>query len=167
LDTLRRREKEASASPLNKIAALDRLPQIEMTRFIWRNLYAIDEESTMRKGRYAIEKIAAAQENDQTDSVIQNTTPGVSSFTNMLENDIDGETEGGPTPGIEPWYRLEDIVGKWGKSLKQIADSLERRTLDMEPFEFISGLQTIVDENTEKHTTKLEELRRMNEKIQE
>jgi hypothetical protein len=151
-----------SLSPLNKIAALDRLPQIEMTRFIWRNLSAIDEESTLRKGRYAIEKIASGsnEDEDQTDSIIQS-TPAISSFTNIL----DEETSETANPGIEPWYRLEDIVGKWGKSLKTIADSLDRKSIDMEPFEFVSGLAKIVENNAEKHMKKLEELREMNENI--
>jgi hypothetical protein len=65
----------------------------------------------------------------------------------------------------DTWYRLEDIVGKWGKDLKQVADNLDRKSIDMEPFTFITDLQKIVNSCSEQHSNKLTELKDMNDQI--
>ena len=152
LEKLSKRERELTNNPINKIAALDRLPQIEMTRFIWRNLSAIDEESTMRRGRYAIEKIV-----DNPESQLIATETENSNFSNMLEAQTTDEEA--TQPQIESWMRLEDIISKWGRGLKTIADNLDRGAGDTDPFDFVNQLGTIVENNMQTHRDKLDKLK--------
>ena len=78
-----------------------------------------------------------------------------------------GDEESAQQPLIEPWMRLEDIVSKWGKGLKTIADNLDRGAGDTDPFDFVNQLGEIVVNNMQNHRDKLDRLKKMNAEIQE
>ena len=115
----------------------------------------------MRRGRYAIEKIV-----DNPESQLIATETENSNFSNILEMQTTEDDPSKP-PQIESWMRLEDIVSKWGRGLKTIADNLDRGAGDTDPFDFVNQLGGIVENNMQNHKDKLEKLKSLNAEIQE
>lgn len=164
LDELKKEANEQGADIMDRIAAVDRIPQIDMTRYIWRNLAALDEESLDLKGEYAIEKILR-QESDrrQLDSV--GTPP---SFSELLDESTPNSDRS------EGRNRLDRVVGQWTNELKSVADLFEKK--HQEHMQFMKQpkllnvteyLAVLISRAEVEHREQVERLREMNAKLQD
>lgn len=172
-DELDALKKEAASAEngtelIDRIAAVDRIPQIDMTRYIWRNLAAIDEESQDLKGEYAIEKICKMDsERRQIDSV--GTPPSFSELLEETTPDSSRETQEGR-------HKLHRTVAHWTNELKAMAEMFQKK--HQEQLQFSKGKQTkmlsvtdhlsgVVERAEAQHRTQVSHLREMNAKLQD
>lgn len=162
LDELKKEASDHGADLMDRIAAVDRIPQIDMTRYIWRNLAALDEESLDLKGEYAIDKILQLEaDRRQLDSV------GPPSFSDLLDESADSQRSAGRK-------RLDRVVAQWTQELKSVAELFEKKHQEQLHFtkqprllnvtEHLTGL---VGRAEQEHREQVQRLRDMNTKLQD
>ena len=170
LDALKKEAANADTGTelIDKIAAVDRIPQIDMTRYIWRNLAAIDEESQDLKGEYALEKICKIDsERRQLDSV--GTPP---SFSELLE-ETTPDTSRSEQDGR---HKLHRTVAQWTGELKAMADLFQKK--HQEQVQFAKGrpakmlnvtdhLTGVIERAEGQHRDQVAKLRDMNARLQD
>jgi len=163
LDELKKEASDHGADLMDRIAAVDRIPQIDMTRYIWRNLAALDEESLDLKGEYAIEKILKLEsDRRQLDSV--GTPP---SFSDLLDESTPDSEHSGRN-------RLDRVVSQWTQELKSVAELFEKKHQEQLHFTKQPRLLNVTEHLTgligraeQEHREQVERLRDMNTKLQD
>ncbi|CAG9322052.1 unnamed protein product [Blepharisma stoltei] len=141
LDSLKQKKIKQNPSEqlVEKLAALDRVPQIDMMKYIWKNISDIDSKSSERKGIYAVSRLSDPKYEKK-----------------VLEIKNSGK------------IKVENIIKTWGGELQAAAEQLASQNSDenaqgLKPF--ITQISKLL-EHKQAHLAKLNELKGTNLQIE-
>lgn len=156
-------EKLRSADPAAEISekflALDRAPQIDLMRYLWKNIALMDEQIESRRGRYSMNKLTASSPPLKLDQSIL-----THSLSDLLEK---GES------GLHRPTHINETVKKWVSQIRSVADDLQRKRKENTQMVntshillFTDRVSDLLRKNSSKHASRVSELQEMNENLE-
>lgn len=152
------RNVDPSSEITEKFIALDRTPQIDLMRYVWKNIALIDEQIESRRGRFTMNKLTDSSPPLKLDKTIL-----THSLSDLLEK---GETLHRPT-------HINDTVKKWVAQVRSVADELQKKRKEHAQMItsnhillFTDRVADLLKKNHVKHSTRLSDLHEINENLQ-
>ena len=132
-----RKKKESGTSMIEKLAALDRIPQIDMLRYIWKNIENLVQASSNRKGEIHVRQVVEAGDRSEPQKIHGNVQGNLKTWGAGLENISDKLETGSSAEGIQHFaLQLRTAISAYKPSqisqldcLKSHRDSLKAELL--------------------------------------
>lgn len=134
LDLMKRPKQDKSAELMEQMAALDRVPQIDVLKYLWKKVEDMSQASESRRGRSLV------------NALLENTKP-------VLDFDVEGKKR----PDLQMKHWADEL-----SNIKQLMASAAKTSENSRLLKFVSTLSATVANAKEQHQAKLVDLRQAN-----